>query len=463
MKRIIKELIGGFLLVLGSAIFMAYLFVNQLDLIINPIRSNVEDNLTQLKTAAYIESLASNMQRHDEILSQAIENYVITKDEKWKTRYQEFLPAMQDIIGKIKELDPKETDLLGHLDSATQAIMRIENEAFLAARFGDFEEAKRILKKSEYTHNKQECGNVLQEYFQRQGLETDDIFGQALQEVEKTLTFIETTGNKAKQEIILIILVATLIIIVIGTSTTKVVSKGVRAIEKTKSDFISLASHQLLTPLTSILWNTELLQDSEKSLSSKSQDTINDIYASSRSMSRLIDSFLDMSRIETGKIKPRYETVIWSDFLHELTHTHQPIASKKNVDFKIKGDENIPTTIYTDPSLLRQILNNLLSNAFRYGQEVNPIVILAIKKQSKSLFISVTDNGVGILEEDRPKLFRKLFRAENAFKKDPTGTGIGLYLCKKIITLLKGEIGYQKTADNLTQFVVRIPIIKKRP
>jgi PAS domain S-box-containing protein len=222
-----------------------------------------------------------------------------------------------------------------------------------------------------------------------------------------------------------------------------------------KNEFISLASHQLQSPITSIKWSLEwLIGGHEGVLNEKQKETLNGIYESSKEMSELVGSFLQVTRMESSEFAIEKEDVdllqISDSVLQELA---SQISSKKTIIVKKYGADVPHLTI--GGKTARVILQNLLSNAIKYTPEGGTVEV-SIGKTTEGVSITVKDNGYGIPEDAKGKIFTKLFRADNIKGKEPSGTGLGLYLLKLLVDKLGGKVWFESKEGAGSTFYVNL-------
>ena len=226
-----------------------------------------------------------------------------------------------------------------------------------------------------------------------------------------------------------------------------------KEIDKAKSEFVSLASHQLKTPIGAVSWNLEALLSGDFGILSDEQNkVINQIYKLNNRMSDIIANFLNVSRIELGTflvepVKTDFVSIC-EDVLFELK---DKIVSKK---YQIEKNYQSPKIeAMADPKVLRMIFQNLLSNAVKYTGD-NGNISISIKIEEQKIKIIIADNGEAIPEKDKSKIFEKMFRASNARSMDPDGNGLGLYVLKYIIGIAGGKIWFESEAGKGTTFFV---------
>jgi len=240
-------------------------------------------------------------------------------------------------------------------------------------------------------------------------------------------------------------------------------------LEHAKSEFVSLASHQLRTPLSAINWYAEMLLNGDAGKINKEQhEYMREIYEGNQRMVELVDSLLNVSRLEVGKLKNEPQHTSMLDLAASLEKEMQTSIVSKKMAFKKELDANVPT-LYADPKLLRMIVQNLLSNAIKYTpaegtvtlvmREATAAEVSAAKLRSGQpyFFMSVSDTGYGIPKEQQPKIFEKLFRADNVRKLDVEGTGLGLYIIKEVSKKLGGAIWFESKESAGTTFYVVLP------
>jgi len=245
------------------------------------------------------------------------------------------------------------------------------------------------------------------------------------------------------------------------------------ALDQAKSEFVSLASHQLRTPLSAVNWYSEMLLDGDAGkLNDEQRLYMQEIFEGNQRMIELVDSLLNVSRLEVGKLKNDPKPTSISVLIESLHKELQTSISGKQLSFTAAIPSTLPLVV-ADPKLLRMILQNLLSNAVKYTP-TNGKVYLTVRSATKAdvaaaklrpgkeyLFLSVKDSGYGIPKIEQEKIFEKLYRAENVRKLDVEGTGLGLYIVKKVCNKLGGEVWFESMESVGTTFYVVIPFQTK--
>ncbi len=228
-----------------------------------------------------------------------------------------------------------------------------------------------------------------------------------------------------------------------------------KKVDQAKTEFVSLASHQLRTPLSVINWYVELVMDNEKKLTLKQKEYLHEISMASRRMCDLVESLLNVSRIELGTFTVIPKKIDLEKISEEV---FKELALKINQK-KHKIEKKYPkdSSYHGDKKLTRIIFHNLLTNAVKYTP-ANGKICLDIKKDKKWYTIKVSDNGYGIPKEQQEKMFTKLFRADNVREKISDGTGLGMYLVKSILDEVNGEINFISQINKGTEFIIKLPL-----
>lgn len=230
-----------------------------------------------------------------------------------------------------------------------------------------------------------------------------------------------------------------------------------REIDRAKTEFVSLASHQLRTPLSTVNWYAEMLISGDAGkLNAEQRKYLDEIYLGNQRMVELVNALLSVSRLELGTFKAEPKTVdIVKLATAALDEQKTQIATKKiavQTDFVKK----MPT-ILADPKLLGMVFQNLLSNAIKYTPKKGSIT-LKISLEKENIAIQISDTGWGIPKSQQGRIFEKLFRADNVKQNDTQGTGLGLYIVQSIINQSGGKIWFESAENKGTTFYLTLPI-----
>jgi signal transduction histidine kinase/CheY-like chemotaxis protein len=234
----------------------------------------------------------------------------------------------------------------------------------------------------------------------------------------------------------------------------KCVKEQIKKANEAKAEMISKMGHELRTPLNCILGFAQLLE-MDSSLSIQQQEFVKEVLNGARHLLNLVNEMLDLSRVESGKIKITYDWIKIESVIEESIKLIQPLANEKKI--KVINGVNMDDEhyVYIDPMRLRQILLNLLENAVKYNNE-NGIVKITSKYKEGSVYIHIKDSGMGIPQNELDKIFEPFYRIKGT-KID--GTGIGLSLVKQLVELMGGELGVESEVGKGSDFWFSLPVV----
>ena len=233
-------------------------------------------------------------------------------------------------------------------------------------------------------------------------------------------------------------------------------------IDKMKTEFLSLAAHQLLTPVSAINWLSELLlSDKKKMKGAKKKELLTNIQISARTMSGLINSLLNISRIESGRIIVEPEPTSLKDLVNRLLEELKNKIEEKKQKVTLSVDSKLKK-INVDPRLIGEVYKNYLTNAIKYTPE-NGKILIEIKIKNKEVISKVIDNGYGIPKNEQAKIFSKFFRGTNIVKIEKDGNGLGLYLVKQIVDVSGGKVGLESELNKGSTFWFTLPLAGSKP
>lgn len=239
--------------------------------------------------------------------------------------------------------------------------------------------------------------------------------------------------------------------------------RKMKEVDQMKDDFISMASHELRTPVTGIKGYVSMILDGTYGqVSDQVKTSLSIVENATDRLAVLVDDLLNVSRIEQGRIKITMEALNIAPIVKEIITelSVQAVAKKLELVYN-PFQENFPP-INIDPERLKQILINLIGNAIKYTPKGRVEVIIAEKSRGKTLEIKIKDTGIGMSAKDREKLFQKFYRVQNAATKEITGTGLGLWITKQLVELMGGTIMVDSMENSGTQFTIEFPVAKKQ-
>jgi signal transduction histidine kinase len=243
----------------------------------------------------------------------------------------------------------------------------------------------------------------------------------------------------------------------IATNKLRVSNRKLISLDKTKDEFMSIASHQLRTPLTTVKNMIILLGNGQFGhVSNDQKQALKVAGANVNRMVSLIQDFLDASNITTGRFEIRRDFASVENVINEAVTEEKELAANKKIKMVVDVQKNIGESLM-DRQKIKEVVLNYLDNAIQYTPEGKHVWLFASKDQDH-IKVVVKDQGIGVAEDEQPGLFSKSFRGSNAKKDRPDGTGLGLFLAKKIIEAHKGEVIFSSKLNSGSVFGFTLPI-----
>lgn len=232
-------------------------------------------------------------------------------------------------------------------------------------------------------------------------------------------------------------------------------------IDRMKSEFISLASHQLRTPLSAIKTYSHMLVDGFMGDVTPSQKkALRTIISATNRMNELISTLLNITRIESGTIAVTPRLLQMDKTVEEVLKEVSLMAADKSISLTTTSVGKGLMSIKTDNLILKEIITNLVSNAIKYTPDSGSVTVI-VKPRAHDIIVSVVDTGWGIPKYAQDQIFSKFFRAHNIVKRETTGTGLGLYLVKGLLDRLGGKIWFESEEGKGTTFNFALPRAKQ--
>jgi signal transduction histidine kinase len=230
-------------------------------------------------------------------------------------------------------------------------------------------------------------------------------------------------------------------------------------LNKLKSEFVSVTSHQLRTPLSAIRWETELmLTKFNEGLNDKQRGSVATINILANRMTRLVNDLLDVTKIDQGKLLLNKDEVDIVEVITDVAGNFSALAGAKNIQIIVNKKGEVQNVI-ADKERIRLVVENLLSNSIKYTLARGRIEI-GLSRTGNFLVFSIKDDGVGIPKEQQSQIFNKFFRSSNITRYQTDGTGLGLYIAKSIIEQSGGKIWFDSRENIGSVFNFSLPLYR---
>ncbi|HEV2402710.1 MAG TPA: ATP-binding protein [Candidatus Saccharimonadales bacterium] len=306
---------------------------------------------------------------------------------------------------------------------------------------------------------------------------SEDPFSLALQQQQHISRIVELMGRVSKKQIVSLVISPILLPKANELAGAVAVIRDVsqeHAIEQQRADFISTAAHEMRTPVAAIEGYLSLaLNERVSSVDNRARGYLQKAHASTQHLGKLFQDLLTSSKAEDGRLSSHSVVVEMGAFLQQLTDEFRLVAQKKGLaveyligtanDRDIENDKETANVhmvrpLYyalVDPERIREVMSNLFDNACKYTQQGK--ISIGITSNEEVIQIYVRDTGSGIPAEDLPHLFQKFYRVDNSATRTIGGTGLGLFICRKIVELYKGRIWVESTLGKGSTFFINLP------
>jgi signal transduction histidine kinase len=229
-------------------------------------------------------------------------------------------------------------------------------------------------------------------------------------------------------------------------------------LDKIKAEFVSVASHELKTPINVIMGYLKLLEENlYGSLNERQAEVVGIMETQADALARLVQHLLDVSRFQAGAARLEARPMTLRGFLTQLEATYEVLAMQRGVTFNIAASDSLPEVVTWDIDRANEVLGNLLSNAFKFT-EPGGRVDLVVSSLEDAVYIEVRDTGVGIAPAQLPHIFDKFFQADNQHTTGTKGSGLGLAISKEIVEAHGGSIAAESTVGVGTKFSIMLPV-----
>lgn len=244
-----------------------------------------------------------------------------------------------------------------------------------------------------------------------------------------------------------------------ATKELRASNNQLKRLDEAKDEFISMASHQLRTPLTSVKgYISMVLEGDVGKVTGEQRKMLHEAFNSSERMVHLINDFLNVSRLQTGKFTIEARPVNLAKLVEQELDSLQTSVASRGMKFAYKMPKNFPE-VNVDESKISQVIMNFADNAMYYSRE-NSTINVKLAVEGEEIVFRVKDTGIGVPKEDQARLFTKFYRASNARTQRPDGTGVGLFLAKKVVDAHGGQIIFESVENKGSTFGFRLKLPK---
>ncbi len=264
--------------------------------------------------------------------------------------------------------------------------------------------------------------------------------------VVRSLSTVELELLKANQELIRL------------NKIYSKVNRRLKEIDQMKTEFISVASHQMRTPLSATKWVIRMLLDGDLgTLNPQQREMLAKGYQTNERMIMLINDLLNVSRIEEGRFQYRFVHTSLEEVVESVIQEMYNVVKNKGTELDYRRPPKPMPKVNIDPQKIRLVIQNLLDNALKYTPTGGKITV-ALKYENSKVVCGITDTGVGIPTQQQDRIFSKFFRADNVIRMQTDGSGLGLFIVKNIISKHKGEVWFHSIEGKGTKFYFSLPV-----
>ena len=236
-----------------------------------------------------------------------------------------------------------------------------------------------------------------------------------------------------------------------------------KTVERMKTEFVSIAAHQLRTPISAIKWTLRMVLDGDFGPVTKEQkDFLEKTYQSNERMINLINDLLNVTRIEEGRYLYNITAVNLEDLVAKIADTYTEILKHKRLTLEYQKPASPLSKVKVDVEKISLVVSNLIENSLKYTPAGGTIHVAVLEAEGR-IKVSVKDSGIGILKSQQDRIFTKYFRGLNVLRMETEGTGLGLFICKNIVETHGGKIWFDSEENKGTTFFFSLPVATAQP
>jgi signal transduction histidine kinase len=415
-----------------------------------------EDNLALTR-------LSGRLQYLDEVLTDSALLTAATGDASWRARYSDTEPEMARALSEALRLSPDDATLVAArvVDEANRALVDLELRAFGLVEAGKADRAWGLLTGETYAEQKEVYRASLDGLRRATDMRAMTTLATLHEELQSWILY-GTAG---------VAVVASLWILLVGLLHREFEARDRREADASASAeqagresdrttrFLATMSHEIRTPMTGVLGMAELL--SEGRLTRDQRETLDVIRSSGETLLAVIDDILDVSKMDAGQLRLEIVPFDLSSLVGDVCSLQSFRARESGISLQHRVDERLPRKVLGDPTRLRQVLANLVSNAVKFTHEGGVEVRCVGDLRADGILdvlLQVRDTGIGIPEDRKQELFQDYGQAEASTAREYGGTGLGLAISRRLVELMGGEIAVDSVPDEGSTFSVLLPL-----
>ncbi len=432
----------GLLIILSILVVFSLLSMLYLARTLTGLNKLLDQSADAIESAFVLQDLVINLQ----VIESGPRGYVMTGDERYLVRYEESISKIEEDIRRIKSdnLLDLENDQTRRIIELSESKVRFVRELIDIRQNVGEEEARAMLI----------------------GLQGEELMAQLMEEIdtiaETRLSSIETQQNATRSSVERSLVVAgatAMFVVAVCAAVIWNFHKAIlreRSLENTKSEFLSLASHQLRTPATNVKQYIGLLLDGYMGdLTDKQRQALMVAYKNNESEITIMNNLLDVAKLDLNRIQLNKKPVNLAKTARHIVGDYRKVAEERQQEITLVSDRSIMAVV--DGAYIKSVMENLLDNALKYSKE-NTRITMKLYLDGDDVYIAVKDRGLGIKRKDMGKLFKKFSRLDNEFSANSTGSGLGLYWVKQIVDLHGGRIIISSKEGKGSSFTVCLPV-----
>ena len=405
-----------------------------------------------------VERWTADVARLDEVLTMSANMAAATGDMRWRQRYDQHVPALDEAIAALRAVSPTlfDRELGADTDAANQRLIAMETKAFELVAAGSAVAAKVLLDGSEYAADKQ-------------------IYAHGNHRVQAALAEFTSHEHEVARRFSTSSLIATLVLTIVAGAAwwslatrvreakvsselalAKLQSAAAEEASRQKSRFVAAISHELRTPLTAILGYTELLSDPGYPETARA-DALAAILRNGRHQLQVVNDLLDVAKLAAGQLTVVVGPVDPIALVDEVAAWMRVRAADQGLELQVEYGGDLPRTIPSEALRLRQILVNLIGNAIKFTERGRIRVLVRQAAAAPRVEFVVADDGIGMTPAQVERLFADFSQVDEDLARRGAGTGLGLALSQRLAVLLGGGIEVHSEPGRGSQFVLSLP------